>query len=59
PTSCSGSKRRSLNSLKNCLDRWVHFREDNIDVRRTATELEAEIRTWALLLGVEKPSIDE
>ncbi|MBY9935718.1 hypothetical protein ISH75_34740, partial [Pseudomonas aeruginosa] len=25
PTSCSGSKRRSLNSLKNCLDRWVHF----------------------------------
>ncbi|MFA7784606.1 hypothetical protein AB2D18_33095 (plasmid) [Pseudomonas aeruginosa] len=33
--------------------------EDNIDVRRTATELEAEIRTWALLLGVEKPSIDE
>ncbi|MFP7826257.1 hypothetical protein ACLHTV_31935, partial [Pseudomonas aeruginosa] len=26
PTSCSGSKRRSLNSLKNCLDRWVHFR---------------------------------
>ncbi|MFL3599348.1 hypothetical protein ACJU29_21680, partial [Pseudomonas aeruginosa] len=27
PTSCSGSKRRSLNSLKNCLDRWVHFTE--------------------------------
>ncbi|MCZ9718471.1 hypothetical protein, partial [Pseudomonas aeruginosa] len=27
PTSCSGSKRRSLNSLKNCLDRWVHFIE--------------------------------
>ncbi|WP_261337107.1 integrase core domain-containing protein, partial [Pseudomonas aeruginosa] len=30
PTSCSGSKRRSLNSLKNCLDRWVHFIEDYI-----------------------------
>ncbi|WP_311054218.1 hypothetical protein, partial [Pseudomonas aeruginosa] len=37
PTSCSGSKRRSLNSLKNCLDRWVHFtlmvRADTLDAR--------------------------
>ncbi|AVK09223.1 hypothetical protein CSB93_6517 (plasmid) [Pseudomonas paraeruginosa] len=32
---------------------------DNADVRRTATELEAEIRTWALLLGVENPSTDD
>ncbi|WP_446727476.1 hypothetical protein, partial [Pseudomonas aeruginosa] len=32
PTSCSGSKRRSLNSLKNCLDRWVHFMLINAEV---------------------------
>ncbi|EMM6790306.1 hypothetical protein JR314_33255 [Pseudomonas aeruginosa] len=33
--------------------------EDNVDVRRTATELEAEIRTWALMLGVKNPTTDE
>ncbi|WP_354619932.1 hypothetical protein [Pseudomonas aeruginosa] len=41
PTSCSGSKRRSLNSLKNCLDRWVHF----IDLLRKAGVQEMMIKT--------------